>query len=58
MVSHKIIRVDIRKKLQFMDNSDLNKLLTSAAGAYIASWVMGIRDRHQVNFLYFLMIKG
>eukprot|EP01129_Flabellula_baltica_P006048 TRINITY_DN2231_c0_g1_i3.p1 TRINITY_DN2231_c0_g1~~TRINITY_DN2231_c0_g1_i3.p1 ORF type:complete len:903 (-),score=176.24 TRINITY_DN2231_c0_g1_i3:103-2811(-) len=39
------------KKLQFMRRNDFNKFLTTAAGSYIASWIMGIRDRHQDNML-------
>eukprot|EP01125_Pyxidicula_operculata_P017611 TRINITY_DN6186_c0_g1_i1.p1 TRINITY_DN6186_c0_g1~~TRINITY_DN6186_c0_g1_i1.p1 ORF type:complete len:1077 (-),score=225.92 TRINITY_DN6186_c0_g1_i1:285-3515(-) len=38
-------------KLKSMSNQDKLKFICSAAGSFIGSWVLGIRDRHQDNML-------
>eukprot|EP01084_Bolivina_argentea_P062604 114492_1 len=44
--------MSLRHKLRTKENRHLyNKLVASAAGAFIAAFVMGIRDRHDDNIL-------
>jgi len=39
------------KQLNNMSDTDRRQFILSAAGAYVTSWVLGIRDRHQDNML-------